>query len=80
MDKIIREELVSEFKALVSELKLDYLLENMSDEDITEGLENMPDKINQVVEEKTKSKWLTLLTNINMNHLIMMFTLVEVHR
>ena len=56
MDKIIREELVSEFKALVSELKLDYLLENMSDEDITEGLENMPDKINQVVEEKTKSK------------------------
>jgi len=38
----------------VSELKLEHLIENMSDEDIAKGLQNMSDKINQVVEEKSK--------------------------
>jgi hypothetical protein len=49
-----REELVSEFKSLANELKLEHLIENMSDEDIAESLQNMSDKINQVVEEKSK--------------------------
>jgi hypothetical protein len=51
---MINEELVSEFKALVSELKLEHLIENMSDEDIAEGLQNMSDKINESFEEKSK--------------------------
>jgi len=54
MDKITREELVSEFKSLASELKLEHLIENMSDEDITEALQNMSDKMNQLFEEKSK--------------------------
>jgi len=51
---MINEELVSEFKALVSELKFEHLIENMSDEDITEGLQNISDKINKLSEEKSK--------------------------
>jgi len=54
MDKITREELVSEFKALVSELKLEHLIENMSDEGIVEALQNMSDKMNQLFEGKSK--------------------------
>lgn len=53
---MINEELVSEFKALVSELKLEHLIEDMSDEEINEGLQNMFDKINQVVDTKSESK------------------------
>jgi hypothetical protein len=53
---MIKEELVSEFKSLVSELKLEHLIEDMSDEDIAEGLQNMSDKINQVVDVKSESK------------------------
>ena len=51
---MIKEELVSEFKALVSELKLEHLIEDMSDEEINEGLQNMSDKINELSEEKSK--------------------------
>ena len=51
---MINEELVSEFKSLASELKLEHLIENMSDEDITEALQNMSDKMNQLFEEKSK--------------------------
>lgn len=51
---MIKEELVSEFKSLVSELKLEHLIEDMSDEEINEGLQNMSDKINELSEEKSK--------------------------
>lgn len=51
---MVKEELVSEFKSLVSELKLEHLIEDMSDEEINEGLQNMSDKINELSEEKSK--------------------------